>query len=106
MNNRFNTYRHNKWNYIYAYSARGEAWSDAGLEPEAPDLEGWSPDLADWADAWACTREDEELQAVYEEQLADYQRQMEYAYDTEEARRLAQLADLDHQTAPWGHRWY
>ena len=91
---------HSKWNYVYAYSARGEALS------LTPDLDHWSPDLADRADAWACARADEELQAVYEEQLADYQRQMEYAYYMEEARRRAQEADLERQTAPWGQRWY
>lgn len=89
---------HSRWNYVYAYSACGEAWSF--------EQDGWSPDLADRADAWACTREDEELQAVYEEQMADYQRQMEYAYYTEEARRLAQEAELERQAAPWGSRWY
>ena len=41
-----------------------------------------------------------------EEQLADYQRQMEYAYYMEKARRRAQEADLERQTAPWGQRWY
>ena len=105
MSDRFGTCRHSKWNYVYAYSARGEAWSADALG-SAPDLEGWSPDLADRADAWACTREDDELQAVYEEQLADYQRQMEYAYYMEEARRRAQEVELERQTAPWGQRWY
>ena len=93
-------WEHNRWRWAYAYGACG--WAPAPPE----DCDHWSPDLADRADAWACTREDEELQAVYEEQLADYQRQMEYAYYMEKARRRAQEADLERQTAPWGQRWY
>ena len=97
MSDRFGTCRHSKWNYVYAYSARGEALS------LTPDLDHWSPDLSDRADARACAREDEELQAVYEEQMAEYQAQMEAEW-----RRLeeARLADLERQTAPWGQRWY
>ncbi len=93
---------HSKWNYVYAYSARGEVWRADALG-SAPDLEGWSPDLADWADAWACACEDDEHQALYEAQMAEYQAQMEAEW-----RRLeeARLADLDRQTAPWGQRWY
>lgn len=96
---------HSRWNYIYAYSPRGEAWCADALESTS-DLDDWSPDLADRADAWACARDDEELQAMYEEQLADYQLQMEYAYYTEEARQRAQEAELERQAAPWGQRWY
>jgi hypothetical protein len=36
---------HSKWNYVYAYSARGEALS------LTPDLDHWSPDLAESADS-------------------------------------------------------
>lgn len=50
MSDRFGTCRHSKWNYVYAYSARGEAWSADALG-SAPDLEGWSPDLAESADS-------------------------------------------------------
>ena len=86
------------WRHRYAYGV--------GRVVDEVQEDHWAPDLADRADAWACTREDEELQAVYEEQLADYQRQMEYAYYMEKARRRAQEADLERQTAPWGQRWY
>lgn len=90
-------WKHNRWRWAYAY---GACWW-APAPPE--DCDHWSPDLQ--ARAFAAA-DDEELQAVYEEQLADYQSQVEYAYDMEEARRRAQEADLDRQTAPWGQRWY
>lgn len=90
-------WEHNRWRWAYAYGACG--WAPAPPE----DCDHWSPDLQ--ARAFAAA-DDEELQAVYEEQLADYQSQVEYAYDMEEARRRAQEADLERQTAPWGQRWY
>ena len=90
-------WEHNRWRWAYAYGACG--WAPAPPE----DCDHWSPDLQ--ARAFAAA-DDEELQAVYEEQLADYQSQVEYAYDMEEARRRAQEADLERQTAPWGLRWY
>ena len=90
-------WEHNRWRWAYAYGACG--WAPAPPE----DCDHWSPDLQ--ARAFAAA-DDEELQAVYEEQLADYQRQMEYAYYMEKARRRAQEADLERQTAPWGQRWY
>ena len=93
-------WEHNRWRWAYAYSA--DCWAPAPPE----DCDHWSPDLQ--ARAFAAA-DDEELQAVYEEQLADYQRQMEYAYYMEEVRRLAQLADLERQAALWdwhnGRRW-
>ena len=90
-------WEHNRWRWAYAYGACG--WAPAPPE----DCDHWSPDLQ--ARAFAAA-DDEELQAVYEEQMADYQRQMEYAYYMEKARRRAQEADLERQTAPWGQRWY
>ena len=90
-------WEHNRWRWAYAYGACG--WAPAPPE----DCDHWSPDLQ--ARAFAAA-DDEELQAVYEEQLADYQSQMEYAYYMEKARRRAQEADLERQTAPWGQRWY
>ena len=90
-------WEHNRWRWAYAYGACG--WAPAPPE----DCDHWSPDLQ--ARAFAAA-DDEELQAVYEEQLADYQSQVEYAYDMEKARRRAQEADLERQTAPWGQRWY
>lgn len=90
-------WKHNRWRWAYAYGA--DWWAPAPPE----DCDHWSPDLQ--ARAFAAA-DDEELQAVYEEQLADYQSQVEYAYDMEEARRRAQEADLERQTAPWGQRWY
>ena len=73
-------WEHNRWRWAYAYGACG--WAPAPPE----DCDHWSPDLQ--ARAFAAA-DDEELQAVYEEQLADYQRQMEYAYYMEKARRRA-----------------
>ncbi len=90
-------WKHNRWRWAYAY---GACWW-APAPPE--DCDHWSPDLQ--ARAFAAA-DDEELQAVYEEQLADYQSQVEYAYDMEEARRRAQEVELERQTAPWGQRWY
>ena len=90
-------WEHNRWRWAYAYGACG--WAPAPPE----DCDHWSPDLQ--ARAFAAA-DDEELQAVQEEQVADYQSQVEYAYDMEEARRRAQEADLERQTAPWGQRWY
>ena len=90
-------WEHNRWRWAYAYGACG--WAPAPPE----DCDHWSPDLQ--ARAFAAA-DDEELQAVYEEQLADYQRQMEYAYYMEKARRRAQEAELERQAAPWGQRWY
>ena len=90
-------WEHNRWRWAYAYGACG--WAPAPPE----DCDHWSPDLQ--ARAFAAA-DDEELQAVYEEQLADYQSQVEYAYDMEEARRRAQEAELERQAALWGQRWY
>lgn len=88
--------------YRYAY---GDDWFAPTWSDPLDRQDHWSPDLQ--ARAFAAA-DDEELQAVYEEQLADYQSQVEYAYDMEEARR-AQEAELERQAAlcDWhnGRRW-
>lgn len=66
---------------VYSDLAFGLEWLAPVWRAEVRCVEDhWSPDLADRADEWAAWQEEVELRAAMEEELAEYQRQMEAAY--------------------------
>ena len=66
----------------------------------------WSPDLAARADDWAAWQEEVELRALMEAEFAEYQRQMEVAYQ----RRLYEEQEESWRQRSWmpvdGGTWW
>lgn len=89
--------------YRYAYC---DDWFNVAWSTSYDQQDHWSPDLAGRADEWAAWQEEVELRAALEEELAEYQRQMEAAYarqqyeDREnEERRRSSWMPVDE--GPW-----
>ena len=89
--------------YRYAYC---DDWFNAAWSTSYDQQDHWSPDLASRADEWAAWQEEVELRALMEAEFAEYQRQMEVAYQ----RRLYEEQEESWRQRSWmpvdGGTWW
>lgn len=91
--------------FVYRY-AYGDDWFAPTWSDPLDRQDNWSPDLAARADEWAAWQEEVELRAAMEEELAEYQRQMEATYQ----RRLYEEQEESWRQRSWmpvdGGTWW
>ena len=89
--------------YRYAYC---DDWFNVAWSTSYDQQDHWSPDLASRADEWAAWQEEVELRALMEAEFAEYQRQMEVAYQ----RRLYEEQEESWRQRSWmpvdGGTWW